>query len=114
MIMRMDRVFIYVGDMERAERFYGEVLGLKHLEGFEGDVMFDSGNVPIMLVPARERGCAKTGADICLWTNDINGDYGRLLVSGVKFFKPPARESWGGWIAGLFDSEGNRVYLIQY
>ena len=114
MIMRLDRIFVYVSDLGRAELFYSEILCLKHTEGFEGDVMFDAGNIPIMLVPMRDRGCDKTGADICLWTNDINGEYGRLVVAGVKFFKPPAREPWGGWIAGLYDSEGNRVYLIQY
>ncbi|MCK5832206.1 VOC family protein [bacterium] len=114
MITRTDRIFIYVSDIDRAIRFYGVTLGLKRISGFEGDILFDTGNVPLMLVPGRGRGGTYTGADVCLWTDDINGDYGRLVVSGVNFFKPPSREKWGGWLTGLYDSEGNRIYLIQY
>ncbi|RKZ30144.1 hypothetical protein DRQ36_06470 [bacterium] len=114
MIKRLDKVFIYVGDIARAKRFYGEVLGLPRANAPEGDIAFDIDGIQIILVPDRERGCPRTGADICLWTPDIEATYGKLVVDGVNFFKPPTRESWGGWFAGLFDSEGNRIYLIQY
>lgn len=114
MIQRANRIFIHVADIDRAGKFYGEILGLKAADAFDGDTAFDAGPVQILLIPDRERGCPKTGADICFWSNDINGDYGRLVVSGVKFFKPPSKERWGGWLAGFFDSDGNRIYLIQY
>ncbi len=110
---RLNAVFLHVKDIERAKTFYGEILGLPCGKVFEGDVAFDLGNSHLLLVPDRERGCPRTGADICLWTSDIKSAYGGLVIKGVKFFKPPAKESWGGWLAGLYDSEGNRIYLIQ-
>ncbi len=114
MIKKIDRVFVFVTDAERAVRFYSEVIGLARVEGFEGDIVFDAGGIRIMLVPGRERGSSMTGADICLWSDDIRGDYGKMVVAGVRFFKPPSRENWGGWLAGFYDSEGNRIYMIQY
>jgi len=113
-IKRLDKIFIYVGDIRRALNFYGDKLGLPKIEEHAGDVAFKLGDTQILLIPDRERGCPKTGADICLWTDDIKATYGKLVVQGVKFFKPPSREPWGGWIAGFYDSEGNRLYLIQY
>lgn len=114
MIKKIDRIIVYVSDIDRAKRFYGGTLGLKETTAFESDIVFETENIPIMLVPARERGTPRTGGDLCFWTDDINGDYGRMVVSGVNFFKPPSKERWGGWFAGFFDSEGNRIYLIQY
>ena len=114
MISRLDRIFVYVSDLKRAERFYGEILGLPGGESFEGDVSFSLGDTELLLVPGRDRGDPRIGADICLWTDDIKSDYGKLVMKGVKFFKPPSRENWGGWLAGMHDSEGNRIFLIQY
>lgn len=114
MEVRIDKIFLHVGDLDRAKKFYGEILGLSRTDVFEGDIAFDLNGAELILVPDRERGSPRTGADICLWADDIDRLYGQLILKGVKFFKPPAREKWGGKLAGCYDSEGNRIFIIQY
>ncbi len=114
MKIRIDKIFVHVADIERAKNFYGDILGLPRGKAFEGDIAFDLDGADLILVPDRERGTPRTGADICLWADDIDKLYGQLVLKGVKFFKPPAREKWGGKLAGCYDSEGNRVFIIQY
>ena len=114
MIKRVDKIFVYVADVERAKKFYEDVLGLKKAKAFEGDIAYQVANAQILLIPDRERGCPRAGCDACLWTDDMEADYTRLVIAGVHFFKPPTKERWGGWLAGLHDSEGNRIFLIQY
>jgi len=114
MKLRIDKIFVHVADVTRSALFYGDILGLKRKEIFEGDTAFDLDGADLILVPDRERGTPRIGADICLWTDDLDKLYGQLIMKGVKFFKPPAREKWGGKLAACYDSEGNRLFLIQY
>tara|TARA_B100001123_G_scaffold111329_1_gene129505 strand:- start:37205 stop:37369 length:165 start_codon:yes stop_codon:yes gene_type:complete len=48
-----------------------------------------------------------------LSVNDINNTYEILLTKKVKFIRPPEKEHWGGWVATLFDTDGNILQLLQ-
>jgi len=114
MKIRIDKIFLHVANIDRATQFYSDTIKLPKIDALDGDVAFDLNGAQLILIPDRERGTARVGADICLWVDDLDRKYGELVLAGVNFFKPPARESWGGKLAGFYDSEGNRIYLIQY
>ena len=48
-----------------------------------------------------------------LQVDDIHAVAARLVAAGVEFTRPPAEESWGGWVATFADPDGNLVQLLQ-
>jgi catechol 2,3-dioxygenase-like lactoylglutathione lyase family enzyme len=47
---------IAVKDIERAKKFYGETLGLKQVNEFEGGVTYESGGVALFVYPSEFAG----------------------------------------------------------
>jgi len=107
-------VFIEVTDMERAVRFYTEVLGLPLLmnAGFYARVGGDrfwigmgASEIPV----ARRREFMST--NVAFFTEDVDAAHQQLVSEGVEFYNPPFSPSPGVRIAEFYDSEGNRLSL---
>ena len=52
---------------------------------------------------------------ISLWftVDDIHDAYDRLLQMGAKSRYPPSLKPWGGYLASLYDPQGNIIGLAQ-
>ena len=111
MTFTFDCVFYYVSDMDRALRFYRDVLGLKlvsrdHVARFEIDgVLFE-------IVPApHHRSIEGNGnARLCLGVASVDEALSELQRKGVHTGKTETKE---GMLGSLHDPDGNEICLWQ-
>lgn len=89
--------FLYVKDLERSERFYGDILGLELVlnQGLARIYRVGSGNAflgiclssEVQQAPPPDR--APFGVIVTFVTNDVDGAYSALRAKGVAFEKTP-------------------------
>lgn len=117
----MVRHIAFVGypvfDMQRARRFYEDVLGLKPAESFgEFWQEYDLGEGTFALVVCsgdEVPDCWKTpGASVAFEVDDLDGEVTRLRDLGVPFNVEPF-ESPVCKAAAIGDTEGNTITLHQ-
>ena len=119
-VQGLHQVALHVEDMDRAEAFYGEVLGLRRVARFDppGLLFFDLGNVRLLL----EAGAPPSL--LYLEVPDIDEAWAELGAKGVTLeagphviftddagtFGPAGADVW---MAFFRDSEGNLVGLEE-
>lgn len=113
MRFKFDCVFYYVADLERAARFYTDVLGLKLLS--QDDVArFDIDGVLFELVPTTDRSKLLGGgnARLCLCVDDMDKALEELKTKGVLTSRAQAKGT--GVLASFQDLDGNEICLWEY
>jgi len=75
-----------VGDIKRAEEWYGKTLGLPHLYTFGKLAFFDCGGTRLYL---QETEGTSTESVIYLRVEDIQSAYSQLQARGVEFIGAP-------------------------
>jgi catechol 2,3-dioxygenase-like lactoylglutathione lyase family enzyme len=90
--------FLYVRDLERSERFYGDILGLELVlnQGLARIYRVGSGNAflgiclssAVQQAPPPDR--APLGVIVTFVTDDVDGAFSALGDKGVAFEKTPA------------------------
>ncbi|NOU96591.1 hypothetical protein GC093_25710 [Paenibacillus sp. LMG 31456] len=122
MITELNHVGIVAGDAEENIKFYVDILGGKivnesYIPGNNTKciyVQLGSGMIELL--------CRQNEADrvnlglnhVCFLTDDLDGDYEKLLADGFEFqFAPKVAGSGDGRLTFLTDSIGTRVELIQ-
>jgi catechol 2,3-dioxygenase-like lactoylglutathione lyase family enzyme len=113
-VQRVDYVRVRVTDMERANRFYGEVLGLERNPNSPGDdwVEYEVGNVTLAVMTPHTHGYEFTPlppATIALRVPDVAAAKAALEAAGVK-----VEEMWDSGVcrgAELRDPDGNAILL---
>lgn len=118
---RISFITLGVGDLERATRFYADVLKLPRVPMPEGAGVsfFEMGKTWLSLFPraelAKDAGIANDPgpgfAGITLAHNlgsieAVDELFDELRAAGVKIFKKPHRAEWGGYSGYFADSEG--------
>ncbi len=105
-----------VADVEAAERWYRDVLGLDHLYTFGDLAFFDCGGTRLMLSQAEE----KPGSEslIYLRVPDINVAHKRLIADGVQFVNAPHMihkhdDGVEEWMAFFNDPEGRPLAIMS-
>jgi catechol 2,3-dioxygenase-like lactoylglutathione lyase family enzyme len=113
MRFNFDCVFYYVSDLDRAVRFYQDVLGLR-LTSRDFVARFDADGVLFELVPLSEsRKLEGTGnARLCFAVDDIRAALADLRSKGVPTSDVQPKE--GGLLATFADPDGNELCLWQY
>lgn len=114
---RVGQIALHVSDADRAERFYGQTLGLKPLFRFGDLVFFDCDGVRLML----EGGHEPTGKreQFCIYfrVSGIEGVAALLKSRQVYFERDPhmvARmPDHELWMAFLHDPDGNLLALME-
>jgi catechol 2,3-dioxygenase-like lactoylglutathione lyase family enzyme len=106
-----------VRNIQEAQRWYGEVLGLKHLYSFGNLAFFDCGGIRLFLSEAEASG----GAESIIYFNvtDIRTAHAELIERGVEFLGAPHmihRHSDGTeeWMAAFNDCEGRPLAIISH
>jgi catechol 2,3-dioxygenase-like lactoylglutathione lyase family enzyme len=108
-----DAVFYYASDMERAIRFYTDVLGFQ-LVSRDTVARFDVDGILFEIVPApKERKLVGTGnARLCLRVDNVEQALKELRAKGVKTAKAEPKDT--GVLGSFSDPDGNEICLWQY
>jgi DNA-binding CsgD family transcriptional regulator/catechol 2,3-dioxygenase-like lactoylglutathione lyase family enzyme len=106
-----------VGDIARAEQFYGTVLGLPHLYTFGDLAFFDCGGTRLYL-SLPEDGVAPSNSVLYFRVEDIHGAYDTLRERGVPFKGAPhlIHKHASGveeWMAFFADPDGHLLALMS-
>ena len=104
---------VLVNDIERAIRFYRDLLGFTIEDEAEEWVVFAEGvGLRVAPLPLPELNSGLNGVTLTILIDDVRAAFDELTRAGVAFFAPPT-EADGGVFATLRDSEGNFVQLTQ-
>jgi lactoylglutathione lyase len=98
----------FVADMNRAVRFYRDVIGLPLKFESPGWSEFATGDTTLALHPASQKnpaGKVELGFNVV----DLQKFYEDMRAKGVKFPMPPTKQDFGGTLAQFEDSEGAYV-----
>ena len=105
-----------VADIEAAECWYRDVLGLDHLYTFDDLAFFDCGGTRLMLSQAED----KPGSEslIYLRVSDTNTAHKRLKANGVEFINAPHMihkhdDGMEEWMAFFHDPEGRPLAIMS-
>jgi catechol 2,3-dioxygenase-like lactoylglutathione lyase family enzyme len=112
----LSAVRIFVDDLDRARRFYSDVLELRETATAPGWAVFDidGKNLIIEKVPSDDPEHDLVGRFLAVSfaVDDIDAAYRDLTAKGVSFPEPPERQSWGGTLAFPRDPDGNILTLV--
>jgi DNA-binding CsgD family transcriptional regulator/catechol 2,3-dioxygenase-like lactoylglutathione lyase family enzyme len=112
------QVSLNIRDVARAERFYGEILGLPHVFTFGDLAFFDAGGVRLYLHRKAE-GDWRPGSILYFLVDDIHARQAGLAELGVHFTGAPhviyTDEVTGTeeWMTFFEDGEGNTLALMS-
>ena len=119
--MKLTYARVFVRDLEAAQRFYRDVLGLALRGGApsRGYCVFDSGGAQLVVesvgddAPADEQVLVGRHTGLSFEVNDIAAAYQQLQARQVRFTGAPEKQEWGGILATFADSSGNELQLVQ-
>ena len=105
--MKLNTARIFVRDLEAAQSFYRDALGLTLRGGNPriGYCVFDSGGAQLVVesvpdeAPAAERDLVGRFTGLSFSVEDIAAMYERLLSLRVRFTGAPETQAWGGILA---------------
>lgn len=117
---RISLITLGVADLERATRFYAEVLKLPRIPMPEGAGVsfFEMGRTWLSLFPcaelARDAGVSAEGSGFARFTlahnlgsiAAVDALFAELRAADVKIVKEPQQAFWGGYCGYFSDSEG--------
>ena len=119
--MRIHQIAMRVEDLDVAETFYRDVVGLEFIARFDppGLLFFDLDGVRVLLESGGE---AQGNSILYLWTDDIDAHVAELEAKGVRFVHRPQAVhkdedgTFGAageteWMAFFEDPEGNTIAL---
>jgi lactoylglutathione lyase len=114
----LSAVRIFVGDLDRARRFYRDVLELREKSVAPERAVFDlDGRDVILEVVADddpERAPVGRFLAVSFAVDDIDEVYRNLVTRGVSFPEPPAMQPWGGTLAFPHGPDGNILTLVGW
>jgi len=112
MTFHFDCLFYYVSDLDRAIRFYSEVLRFQLLSR-DAVARFDVDGVLFELVPSSAPAfTGKGNARLCLRVDNLAEAQRDLQANGVCV--DTVEDKGAGLLAAFHDPDGNEVCLWQY
>jgi lactoylglutathione lyase len=103
--MKLGYVIKFVDDMDRAVKFYRDVLGMQLKFQSPGWSEFETGETTLGLHPASQKNPAGS-VELGFKVSNLQKFHQEMTASGVKFSMPPTKQDFGGTLAQLVDSEG--------
>jgi predicted enzyme related to lactoylglutathione lyase len=117
MIRQLDHVYYWVSDMDRAVKFYEDVVGLR-LARRDGPswAMFEaSSDVRLALHGAMEGRPIETGGATAVFrVDDLDAARADLEGRGARFDEHVGEVEGYARFASFFDPDGNQVQIIEY
>ncbi|MBV9573330.1 MAG: VOC family protein [Acidobacteriales bacterium] len=107
---KLSYVIEFVADMDRAVKFYRDVLGLSLKFESPGWSEFSTGETTLGLHPSSEKDAAgkvEFGFNVA----DLDKFYDDMRTKGVKFSMPPTQQDFGGRLAQFEDPDGAIIHV---
>jgi predicted enzyme related to lactoylglutathione lyase len=95
----------FVVDMDKAVKFYRDVVGLTLKFESPGWSEFATGETILALHPATDKNPAGE-VELGFTVADVEAFYRDMSAKGVQFTMPPKKQDFGGVLAQFVDSEG--------
>jgi lactoylglutathione lyase len=105
---KLTHVIEFVADMDRAVKFYRDVIGLPLKFQSPGWSEFATGETTLALHPASEKNPAGK-VELGFGVPNIQQFHVEMSSKGVHFPMPPKKQDFGGLLAQFVDSEGAHV-----
>jgi catechol-2,3-dioxygenase len=114
---RIGQVSLFIRDVDRAERFYGTVLGLPHVFTF-GDLCFFNAGGTRLYLHRKDADEWKPSSVLYFVVGDIQARQDTLAAAGVHFTGAPHRihthdDGTEEWMTFFEDGEGNTLALMS-
>jgi predicted enzyme related to lactoylglutathione lyase len=103
--MKLAYVIEFVSDMNRAVKFYRDVLGFQLKFESPGWSEFVTGETTLALHPASQKNAAGT-IELGFTVTGVQEFHKEMGAKGVQFTMPPTKQDYGGLLARFVDSEG--------
>ncbi len=103
--MKLSYVIKFVADMNRAVKYYRDVLGLQLKFESPSWSEFVTGETRLALHPASAKNPAGA-VELGFTVPDIQKFHQDMVAKGVQFSMPPTKQDFGGLLAQFVDSEG--------
>jgi len=117
LLNQIGQVAVSVDDIEAAERFYGETLGLRKLYRFGDLVFFDCAGVRLLVEKERKQPFVPASSVLYFRTPDIFIATRELKARGVSFLDTPRliapMEDHDLWMVFFKDPAGNVLALMH-
>jgi lactoylglutathione lyase len=110
--MKLSYAIQYVADMDRAVRFYRDVLGLRLRFESSGWSEFSTGETSLALHPASSKNPAGS-VELGFTVGNLETFYQEMSAKGVRFSLPPTKQDFAGTLAQFLDSEGGRSSVAE-
>jgi len=111
------QIQISVDDIDAAERFYGEVLGIPKLYRFGKLSFFDCAGVRLFIEEFDKRPFVPASSVVYFRTTDIAASFRELKLKGVEFIDEPhliaPMQDHDLWMVFFKDSAGNVLGLMH-
>ena len=111
------QVALTVDDVDTAERFYGDQLGLRKLFRFGDMAFYDCAGVRLLVEKSTKQPFAPSSSVLYFRTPDLSIAVRDLTAKGVSFTHPPhliaPMEDHDLWMAFFTDPAGNVLALMQ-
>jgi lactoylglutathione lyase len=108
MASKLSHVIEFVADMDRAVKFYRDVMGLPLKFESPQWSEFSTGDTSLALHPASAQNPAGK-VEIGFEVPDLQKFHREMTANGVKFQMAPKPQDYGGMLARFEDSEGATV-----
>ncbi|KAA6447259.1 VOC family protein [Bacillus swezeyi] len=116
-IQKVGQIGVPVQDLDRAARFYQDVLGLSLLFRTDGMAFFECNGLRLLLSLPEKDEFAHSSSIIYFQVEDLAGAYEKLTGKGVSFLGKPhivaKMEQTETWMAFFKDTEGNTHALMS-
>jgi lactoylglutathione lyase len=103
--LKLTHVIEFVAGMDRAVRFYRDVIGLPLKFQSPGWSEFATGETSLALHPASE-GKPAGSVELGFTAGDLPMFHQEMSAKAVKFSMPPTKQEYGRMLAQFVDSEG--------
>ena len=114
--MKIGTIRVPCLNLQAAENFYSNQLGLKKIFGaaLDGFVGYELENAQLIL-EVEEKGEFECGRFLgfSVEVDDIEQFYKTKLEAKVKFTGEPERQAWGGMMTHIVDVSGNSFSVVQ-
>lgn len=111
-IMKLNYVIKFVTDMDRAVKFYRDVLGFPLKFQSPGWSEFVTGETTLGLHPASQKNVAGS-VELGFNVSNLERFHQEMTSRGVQFSMPPTKQDFGGVLAQFVDSEGGRCSVSE-